>query len=83
MKICSKCSIEKKDEDFSFSNKTKGIRQGWCKLCVSIHSAQYRQNNKDKITENKKEYYQDSKNEILEEQKYYNNNHKDDKKKIR
>lgn len=81
MKICSKCGIEKKDEDFSFSNKVKGIRHGWCRSCVSIRSAHYRKINKDKITKDKQEYYQNHREEILDGQKLYNDDHKGDKKK--
>ena len=35
MKKCTKCLADKKDEDFSWKIKSKGIKQSQCKKCVS------------------------------------------------
>ncbi len=34
MKTCTKCKIEKSDEEFSFKYKTRNILQPQCKMCV-------------------------------------------------
>lgn len=35
MKLCSKCQIEKSEEEFSFQDKSVGKRMAWCKKCCS------------------------------------------------
>ena len=34
MKICIKCKEKRKEDDFCFRNKNKGIRQNTCKICT-------------------------------------------------
>lgn len=36
-KICTKCNIEKDEEDFRIRNKAKNKRSSWCKLCFSLY----------------------------------------------
>lgn len=76
MKICTKCEIEKEDDDFYFRNKSKGIRHSECILCIKSRANSYyeenseraievvklyRMNYADKINQNKKEYYKENK----------------------
>jgi hypothetical protein len=37
MKLCSKCSVQKIEEEFSWKNKTKGVRSVWCKECMKTY----------------------------------------------
>ena len=36
MKYCPKCEQEKSADEFSFSNKQKGIRQPYCRVCKNL-----------------------------------------------
>lgn len=52
-KICKKCSIEKKLEEFHKDTRTKDGHEGGCKDCKK----KYQEENKERIRENKKLYY--------------------------
>ena len=41
MKICSICKNEKDDADFNWRNKSKGMRQGYCRECKKICQKRY------------------------------------------
>jgi len=36
-KICTKCNIEKDEQDFRIRNKSKNKRSCWCKSCFSLY----------------------------------------------
>lgn len=44
--ICNKCNDDKIEDDFSFKNKLKGIRQTQCKNCVAKYRKVYYETNK-------------------------------------
>lgn len=44
--ICNKCNDDKIEDDFSFKNKSKGIRQKQCKSCVAEYRKVYYETNK-------------------------------------
>ena len=52
MRTCSRCKVEKGDEDFPFRNKRSGILRGVCKRCNNTgsteHYQRYKQYYKDK-----------------------------------
>ena len=61
MKVCTKCKIEKNEDEFRFRDKKKGTRQCWCKVCFSIYerekwksSIDRRDGNKNKLYERRK-----------------------------
>jgi hypothetical protein len=39
--ICPKCNCSRGLGDFNFRNKTKGIRQHWCKFCLRAYAARH------------------------------------------
>lgn len=47
MPVCSKCKIEKQEDEFSFKNKSKGIRLERCKSCHSAYIKEHYANNKE------------------------------------
>jgi len=74
MKVCSKCRIKKKEEEFSKSKNNKDGLHYWCKVCCK----KYYKNNGDKRKEylkdtkdKRKEYYENNKDKIREYQKEY------------
>jgi hypothetical protein len=65
MKVCSKCNIEKENDEFTFRKDTKRF-ESQCKTCVKEYLKNYYKNNSVKIiSDNKKKYY-DKRNEKLE-----------------
>jgi hypothetical protein len=48
MKQCVDCLLPKKEDDFAFRNKAKGIRRNCCKSCQRLYNAGYYSSNKDK-----------------------------------
>lgn len=53
---CTRCRLEKPVAQFSFKNKSQGIRKTWCKQCVKDSSAIYYIKNKQKIKEKTNAY---------------------------
>jgi len=51
MKICKKCNIEKKIEDFSNNKNEKDGKSIYCKECEIKRKKEYREKNRDKINE--------------------------------
>ena len=47
MRKCSKCGDKKEDDEFSFKNKSLGIRQNYCKRCMKCYTANHYLTNKD------------------------------------
>lgn len=45
--ICKKCNKDKKEEDFVFRNKIKGIKHSICKDCQKEYKRKHYYNNKD------------------------------------
>lgn len=39
MKTCGSCKTEKDLEQFSWRNKTKGLKMAWCKTCIKAYDA--------------------------------------------
>jgi hypothetical protein len=63
-KICSKCSIEKTEEDFYFYNKNKGLKRAECKTCHDLKKKIWTKENEDSLREKRKIYR--AKKEVLE-----------------
>lgn len=64
MKVCTKCGKEKPFGEFSKDKNKKDGLSNWCKGC----SKQYYQENKERISEQRKRYYQDN---IEKARQYY------------
>jgi hypothetical protein len=50
-KVCWKCKQLRKPEEYSFRNKSLGIRHNTCKPCVSLYAAAHHQATKTKTRE--------------------------------
>lgn len=48
MIICTKCGIEKEDEEFRWRNKAKGLRRRTCKECLKKIDKEYYKNNPER-----------------------------------
>lgn len=72
-KLCPKCNTEKEELEFTPSQFLK--KSGWCKVCNKAYSKLYRKDNKEKISQNKKEYNETNKDKIsLVKKKWYQEN---------
>ena len=60
MKICNKCNIEKEISEFSFRKDTQKHRSE-CIQCRSIKHKEWRNNNPNKVKQNKKKYNEQNK----------------------
>lgn len=56
MKVCKKCELEKKLEEFSFDNK-RNRTLSWCKECVREKNKIRYSNNREEILKKKEEYH--------------------------
>jgi hypothetical protein len=74
-KICSKCKVEKMENEFSPSDFVKS--GGWCKLCNKEYKKAYYEANKNSISEANKSNYISNRDEILARNKLYNEINKD------
>jgi hypothetical protein len=74
-KVCTKCKIEKNENEFSKNKRTKDGLECRCKECEK----QYREDNKEKLREQKRQYHQENREEILEKKKQYGLEHKKEK----
>jgi hypothetical protein len=63
---CYRCRLEKSDEDFSFKNKAKGIKQTHCKECQREISKDWYVRNSKMHRDRVKRVKYDSRNDILE-----------------
>lgn len=59
-KICTKCALKKKEEDFSFKNKAQNKRKTICNECQKAYKNKWYQDNylekKDSFKESRKKY---------------------------
>ncbi len=46
MRICNRCKIEKPLDEFSFKNKERGIKHGYCKKCGRFYLKSHYEKNK-------------------------------------
>ena len=53
---CCKCKIPKTEEEFSWSNKTKGIRNHRCKECQKVCATKYYNKNKEDYLDTQRKY---------------------------
>jgi exonuclease VII large subunit len=67
MKVCSKCKQEKPFEEFSKKASSKDGYRSHCKDCCK----QYREQNKERILEQRKQYREQNKERILEQRKQH------------
>lgn len=58
MKICTKCKVEKNEEEFAFKNISKGNRRTCCRTCHSEYRRLKYIENKEKEIQKVKEYRQ-------------------------
>ena len=77
MKVCTKCGIEKNEEEFY---KHKGFKDGlnyWCKQCQNQQDKQWNQNNKEYRKQHSKQWYQNNKEYRKQYIKQWNQNNKE------
>lgn len=76
--ICTKCKVEKSEEEFSFKNIEKGKRRTICKSCHSEYRKQKYIENKEKELEQVRKYRLNNPNkysaEIKKDKRILNNN---------
>jgi len=70
-KICSKCNISKELDNFGISKQSKDGLNSICKECRNIDAKEYRNNNKLKIKQKRKDQYEKYKKDILKKMKNY------------
>lgn len=68
MKTCTKCKIEKSDDEFSFKNKKNNIRQSQCKICIKERD---KQRYDDNIHNRKTKLRDQQIKNLIEVKKYY------------
>ena len=73
MKTCPKCKETKSLEEFSKNNNRKDGKCFACKNCIK----RYREENKERIAERKREYYQENKDHVAECGKKYRQNNRE------
>lgn len=61
LKACSKCGIPKELDQFSWKNKSKGVRQSLCKKCHASYRKSHYQQNKSKYLDQAKAHYERTK----------------------
>ena len=71
MKVCTKCHVNKPEEDYGKSKKNKGGLKTTCKPCVAIYQKVYRIRNKTKLSAYGKAYKKANKETIRETSKRY------------
>lgn len=92
MKTCTVCKIEKSDDDFYKSKRTKDGLNSDCKMCrlernkiyvdknkkeVKDRAKKHRETNKEKIKQRKKEYYEKNKDIVLDRNKNWRDKNSD------
>jgi 5-methylcytosine-specific restriction endonuclease McrA len=76
MVICTKCKIEKEEEEFYKKKLKNGVaRNTRCKKCLAVIGKKYKDSNREKSKEYQKEYFQENKKKIYNYKKgYFQNN---------
>src|SRR3990167_5326726 len=65
MRICSKCQLEKPEDDYRLKNKTTGERRHICKGCVKIYASEHYQKNKEAyLTRTKRDKKKESQKDL-------------------
>ncbi len=72
-KVCTKCGEEKGLEEYCKDKRFKDGLRSHCKACIR----EYRQENKERIKEQKKQHYQENKDRIKSRQKHYRQENKE------
>ena len=70
-KVCDKCNLEKELCKFGILRKNKDGLRNICKVCKGVDDKKYRENNKEKICDIKKNWVKNNSNYQKE---YYNKN---------
>jgi len=60
MKVCKKCKIEKKIEEFSNNKNEKDGKSSYCKECEKKRKQQYRDKNRDRLNESARKWRKDN-----------------------
>jgi hypothetical protein len=76
-KVCSKCGETKSLDDYQTDKSKKDGKYSSCKLCVSFLKKSYREENKEKIKERKKESYKKNVEKISIVNKEYREHNKE------
>lgn len=79
-KICTKCNILKPETSTYFAKNKYGKYVARCKLCDTEYNKNYREKNKEGLSENKKEYYIKNSEIIINRSKQRYIENLDDKK---
>jgi len=76
MVICTKCKIEKEEEEFYKKKLKNGVaRNTRCKKCLAVIGKKYKDFNREKRKEYQKKYFQENKKKIYNYKKgYFQNN---------
>lgn len=77
MKRCPRCKQIKTLNEFNKNRSKKDGLTSYCRQCMSEKHRQYRQQNKDKLSLQKKRYYQKNKEKIILKASRYYQIHKD------
>jgi hypothetical protein len=74
VKVCSKCKVEKDENEFHKDSLTKEGLVCWCKLCTSVYGKRYRELHSEENKQHQKEYREANKNsnKIIPEYKICN-----------
>lgn len=71
MKVCTKCKIEKDNQEFGKRTKSKDGLASWCKLCSKIQLDTWKAANPGKALESQKKFYANNPGKYKEKQKEY------------
>ena len=71
VKICSKCKLEKKHQEFGNDSSRKDGKSYLCKNCLIEKSNKYREKNKDKVLKSYSEYRKNNKDKMKISRKKY------------
>ncbi|EMJ5875358.1 HNH endonuclease [Clostridioides difficile] len=66
LKICCSCKEKKEESLFSKSKNTKDGLKKYCKDCARIQGEKYKEKNKDKVMQSKRDWYEKSKLKNIE-----------------
>jgi hypothetical protein len=78
-KICKECGKEKETTEFYVAKSNKDGLTSKCKICRAISDKEYRENNKEKLSERAKIYYKENTESILIRVKEYNKDRVEEK----